>query len=215
MAVVAGFSLGFAFPKLYDVNQTDLSEQNLTLNYGLYVLMLSGIALTILLDIFVAYTLYMFFKKDSKMLSLLSLLFRLLYSVIFAMAAYQLCKTIAHENVNNSLINSNYRSFQAIWSVGLILFGGHLITIGLLMNLHRKIPKLLWSLTLLAGFSYIVIHSLKITTQQASDLSRILENVLSLPMALGELGLAIWLLVKGGKANENTPEILVSQKDLP
>ncbi|ADB37869.1 DUF4386 domain-containing protein [Spirosoma linguale] len=214
MAIVAGFSLGFAFPKLYDVNSLDLSEQNLAQNYPLYVLMLFGIALIILLDVLVSCTLYAFFKEDSKTLSVLSLLFRLIYSLLFTIAAYQLYKTISHENVSNDLINSNYQSFQTIWSIGLIIFGFHLITIGLLMNLHKQIPKLLWYLTLIAGLSYIVVHVLKITTQPVSELSKVLENVLALPMALGELGLAIWLVVKGGKTNENKPEIFVSNKDL-
>ncbi len=51
---------------------------------------------------------------------------------------------------------------------------------------------------MIGGEPYIVVHLLKITSTN-SEFVRTLEMILALPMALGELGLAIWLLVKGGK----------------
>jgi hypothetical protein len=44
----------------------------------------------------------------------------------------------------------------------------------------------------------MVVHLLKLTLPQ-SEFTRILEMILALPMAIGELGLALWLIIKGGK----------------
>ena len=66
------------------------------------------------------------------------------------------------------------------------------------MKLHRGIPKFLWWLTLIAGISYVFVHLLKLGSPNA-EMTKNLEMILALPMAIGELGLAIWLLIKGGK----------------
>ena len=66
------------------------------------------------------------------------------------------------------------------------------------MKLHIRIPKVLWYLTLIAGVSYVVVHLLKLGSPN-SEMVKNLEMILALPMAIGELGLAIWLLFKGGK----------------
>ena len=65
------------------------------------------------------------------------------------------------------------------------------------MKLHNKIPKILWYLTLIAGISYTIVNALKFIELNLVFLSK-LEIVLAIPMALGELGLAVWLLLKGG-----------------
>lgn len=67
------------------------------------------------------------------------------------------------------------------------------------MKLHPPIPRILWYLTLIAGISYVFVHYLKLTLTQSAIVSN-LEMILALPMAIGELGLAVWLIMKGGKA---------------
>ena len=66
------------------------------------------------------------------------------------------------------------------------------------MKLHMKIPKILWYITLLAGISYVIVSLLKLGSPN-SEMINSLVMILALPMTIGELGLAIWLLIKGGK----------------
>jgi presenilin-like A22 family membrane protease len=80
----------------------------------------------------------------------------------------------------------------------LVVFGFHILLIGFLMKLHQKIPQILWYITLLAGVSYVVVSALKLVSPDA-QLVDTLVMVLALPMTIGELGLAVWLLIKGGK----------------
>jgi hypothetical protein len=198
MAVVSGFSIGYAFPKFFDVNQLENTHGNLSGNLQLYHSMLIGIVLVIILDILVSWTIYQFFKNDNKKVAIMSFILRIIYAAIFGVATYFLVANLGQGN-NNELLNSNFNSFETVWTLGLIVFGLHLLTVAILMKVHRYIPKVLWILTLIAGISYVVVHMLKSMLPQLSEFTETLNTVLALPMALGELGLAIWLIIKGGK----------------
>lgn len=205
MAVVAGFSIGYAFPKFFDVNQPENTHSNLSGNVQLYLSMLIGIVLIIILDILVSWTIYQFFKPDNKKIAVISFILRIIYTAIFGVATYFLIANLGQES-NNELLNSNFNSFETVWAFGLIVFGLHLLAVGILMKVHRNIPKVLWILTLVAGISYVVVHILKSMLPQLSEFTATLNNVLALPMALGELGLAIWLIIKGGKTKSINSE---------
>lgn len=197
MALIAGFSLGFAYTKFHDASQPRFAQKILTENLELYKFMLLGILFIIVLDILVSWTLFQYFKNDNKKYALLTFILRIIYTIIFCVATYLLTKNI--EQTNNEIVLDNYDLFQFIWSIGLIIFGFHLLIVGLLMKLHKSVPKFLWYLTIIAGASYILVHLLKTTLPQFTEFTATLNNILALPMALGELGLAIWLIVKGGK----------------
>jgi len=199
MAILAGFSFGFVFPKIYDASNLDLAQDNMMANVDLYQQMIIGIILVILLDIFVSFTLYWYFKNTHKQLAFTSFVLRMIYSFVFAVATFYLAKSIGQENLSNAIIVENYQLFQLLWSIGLVIFGVHLLTIGVLMKLHAFVPKVLWYLTLIAGVSYMLVHILKVAAPQMLEFNNMLEAILGLPMALGELLLAVWLVAKGGK----------------
>lgn len=198
MALIAGFSVGYAYSKFYQPDQISSMKDIILSNQGQYWTMLIGIFLILILDILVSYTLYKYFIDDNRNISFISGILRVVYTVIFGIASFYLVKNLNINEVSNQMINANFQSFQSIWSGGLVIFGFHIILIGFLMKLHKRIPKILWYLTLIAGVSYIVVHILKLTNQN-SEFVNTLEMILSLPMAIGELGLAIWLIIRGGK----------------
>lgn len=198
MALIAGYSVGYVYPKIYNPGQISSVMDNLLHNDGLYKSMLLGILLIIILDLLVSYSLYHYFKNDNKKVSLISTFFRIIYTIVFGIASYFLVKNLNLSEASNELINNNFQLYQFIWNAGLIIFGVHIFIVGILMKLHKRIPKILWYLTLFAGISYVVVHLLKLTFAQ-SDITSNLAMILALPMALGELGLAIWLIIKGGR----------------
>jgi hypothetical protein len=201
MALTAGFAVGYAFPIFYDKYKLELFQKLLSDNISLYKYMLGALIFIVILDIIVSWTLYQFFKEDNRKLSIILLTLRLGYTFIFGIAIYFLFTNLI-QGIDNSTINNNYSSFERIWSLGLIIFGGHLFALGILMKLHKKIPKWLWILTIFAGCSYSIVHSLKIILPNSIEFTETLNNLLALPMALGEICLAIWLIVKGGKSND-------------
>ena len=201
IALIAGFSLGFAYTKFIDPSQPNFAQKNLTENFELYKFMLLGISFILVIDFLISWTLFQYFKNDNKKYALLAFIFRIIYTLIFCIATYFLTKNI--EQPNNEIVLKNYDLFHFIWSIGLIIFGVHLLMVGILMKTHKSIPKILWYLTIIAGASYIFVHLLKTIFPQFTVFTTTLNNILALPMALGELGLAVWLIIKGGKMNEN------------
>jgi hypothetical protein len=196
MAIIAGISLGYA----YDKAQSEFvqhAENSITL----FKVVLFGILLTVILDFTVSFTLYKFFEKDNRVISLTSAVFRVIYTLIFGVAATSLISNLSIWTTNPTLIVANFAKFQFIWHGGLIIFGVHLVLIGFLMSIHQKIPKILWVLTVIAGLSYSIINFLKVVTPSLEQLTQSLEMILMLPMIVGELGLAIWLIIKGGNAS--------------
>lgn len=201
MAIIAGFSLGYAYPEFKQSDQIDLLKDNVQDNLGLYRNMLIGIILIIILDFLVSYTLYKYFKEENRNISLMSGALRVAYTFIFGIATFYMSKNLNITELTNQTVNTNLRLFQSIWSGGLIIFGLHLILIAMLMKRHKRIPKILWYFTWIAGVSYIIVHLLK-SVSTNSELANTLEMILALPMAIGEIGLAIWLLLKGGKESK-------------
>lgn len=198
MAMIAGFSVGYAYSEFYQLEQIEHLKKNILQHPALYRNMLIGILIILILDLLVSYTLYKYFENDNKRISYISGVTRFIYTVIFGIATYSLTKNLNTNELTNQMINSNFQQFQTIWNSGLIVFGFHILLIGILMRLHKRIPKILWYLTLFAGLCYIIIHLLKLTSPNAEFVPN-LEMILALPMALGELGLAIWLIIKGGQ----------------
>ncbi|WP_297805782.1 DUF4386 domain-containing protein [uncultured Polaribacter sp.] len=198
MAIFGIFSLGYAYTQFDNPEQSEFLKDIILANMGLYQSMLIGILIIIILDFIVSYTLYKYFENDNKKMSLLSGIIRVIYTLIFVIATYYLTKNLNTNELTNQKVISNYHKFQTIWNSGLVIFGFHIILIGWLMKLHHKIPKILWSITLLAGVSYMVTSFLKVVSPD-SEFVETLIMILALPMTIGELGLAIWLWIKGGK----------------
>lgn len=202
MAIVAVFTIAYAYAEFDKLGEIELLTNNILHKKGLYLGMLSGFLVIILLDFIVSYTLYKYFEDDHKKMSAVSGLIRTAYTIIFVFATYFLTKNITTNELTNQLTKSNFEQFQTIWNVGLVVFGFHILLIGYLMKLHLKIPKILWYITLIAGVSYIVVSLLKLTSPN-SELVSIFVMMMALPMTIGEMGLAIWLLIKGGKETKN------------
>jgi hypothetical protein len=199
MAIVAGFSIGYAYPTFDNPAQFELLKDNILQHKGLYQSMLMGILVIIILDFIVAYTLYRYFEEDHKKMSTVSGIIRAIYTVIFGVATYYLAQNLITNELTNEMASSNFQQFQIIWNSGLVVFGFHIILIGFLMKLHKQIPNILWIITLIAGVSYVVVSLLKVGSPD-SEMVETLVMILALPMTIGELGLAVWLWIKGGKA---------------
>jgi hypothetical protein len=197
MVIISGFVFGYAFPKLFNFNAIDIVKLSLSDHFQLYKFMILGLVLILILDIFVSWSLYNYFKNDNKTIAFLGGVSRIIYVIIFGIAIYHLSNNIGE--IDSTTYIGNYTNFQKIWSYALIDFGIHLFFVGLSMKIHKLIPGYLWILVLIAAFDYLLIHTLKISLPELSEMISILEKVFGLPMALGEIGLALWLIIKGAK----------------
>lgn len=85
--------------------------------------------------------------------------------------------------------------FEKWWSIGLIVFGLHLITLGLSM------PKMGWLnvafrwLLVIAGAGYMIVHTGMNLFPEYDQIVKEIENIFVLPMIVGELGLAFYWII--------------------
>jgi len=194
MAIVAGFAYGYVFNTLIVQDNAMETTKRITENNGLYLSGALAWVVVLILDIIVSLALFRFFKETDNRLSKISMLLRLLYSFLLALGIIYLFRV--PNSLNSALIEVQH--FQLIWSIGLVVFGLHLIALGILAYRSVDVPKLWGILLLLAGVSYVIIHLSKLIFGGRISIE-LLENILSLPMIVGELGFAIWLLIYAAK----------------
>ncbi|WP_417593309.1 DUF4386 domain-containing protein [Owenweeksia hongkongensis] len=200
MAITAGFSFGYAHSKIVLLGDANTTLQNLLQSKGLFQAEILGWCLILILDVTVAWALYHFFKSVKKSISALTAWIRIIYSIILGMAIGQLmhiCNLLEETSeVTAQIVMEHIQSFENIWTLGLIVFGFHLIGLGYLA-LKSKIR--FWGILLIiAGLSYSLVSILK-QFQSVESLATNLEMILSIPMTMGELGFAVWLLIRGKK----------------
>ncbi|MCF8379678.1 MAG: DUF4386 domain-containing protein [Bacteroidales bacterium] len=201
MAIVAGFSFGYAHNSLV-ADSAEITLQNLIANKSLFFAELSGWSVIFILDVIVAIALYYFFRSTSKQISLLTAFIRIAYSLILGIAIVHLFKIIPILSSNNSLSNdlivfemySHLQLFEKLWSIGLIVFGLHLIGLGYLSVKSKSVHWVLGYLLYLGGISYTFIHAARQLSLFNSEVISSIENILILPMTLAEMLLAFWLI---------------------
>jgi len=206
MAAAAGFSYGYAHESLFSAVNPNEVYQNLKSAGNLFLAEIIGWVIIFLCDILVSWSLYYYFKNVNKNISFGTALVRLLYSVFLGVAILQLF-TIQNlsknvSDVTNSVlgVTLHLNSFEKIWSLGLIIFGVHLIGLGYLSIRNFAVPKFWGWLLIFAGISYSVIHLTKnVMPNYITPIEKV-ETILSLPMAIAEIGFAVWLLARGGRA---------------
>ena len=204
MAIVAGFSFGYVHSNLI-VDSPEITVKNLIVNKSLFYAELLGWTIIFITDLIVAIALYFFFRSVSKQISLITAFIRIVYTLILGIAIIHLFKIVPILSLDNITTDQpafsdtffNLQLFDKIWSIGLIVFGLHLIGLGYLSIKSKSVPKLLGYLLYFGGISYTLLHtSIQLSLFNTKTLNTI-ENILALPMALAEILLAFWLLYNG------------------
>lgn len=189
MAILAGFAFGFVLP-MFGTGEMALKwpeQQEQKTIFGFGLLAWFGIAL---LDLYVSFGLYQVFPSK---ISGWSSVFRITYTLGLLIAIIHL--NFAYQSLSFAEGASDFErhlgSFHEIWSKFLVIFGFHLILLGSVLKL-----KWLAYLLYLGGASYVVVNFGINFIPQASESFILLSDILSLPMALGELLLALLLIFK-------------------
>ncbi|WP_283153762.1 DUF4386 domain-containing protein [Guptibacillus hwajinpoensis] len=206
MTVAAVFAQGYVHSSLVVEGDAATTLKNIQASQGLFRLEVLGWLIIIILDLIVSWGFYLFLKPFHAGYALLAGGLRFLYTVILAIAVSHL--VITNSVVQNAELGTSsdtvaqqvmdaITAFEAIWSFGLIIFGLHLIVVGMVAWNTTRIPKVISFLVVLAGFSYSLIHFMYQFIPQIENVTGLLELILMVPMVIGELGFGIWLLVKG------------------
>lgn len=145
-----------------------------------------GYLLVLALDSIIGLALYVVLKPANKNLALLTAVLRLLYACILASGLFALVFQII-----------DVYGYATIKLFGYIFFALHIFVLGYSVFKSGYIPKSLGILLIFASFTYIVFFV-------DLHLPEILEVIIMLTMAIAELSLSIWLMVKRNRLPENS-----------
>ncbi len=153
------------------------------------------------IDVVVAWALWVLFRPVHRDLSLLAAWFRLTYTVVlgaalgFLYAALWLTDTPgALGEANEDGILLALQTFDFTWVAGLAGFGAHLVVLGLLM-LKARGPRWIAWLLMAAGAAYVldtVAHLVLADYEASADL---FLAIVALPSVIGEMSFVVWLLL--------------------
>ena len=144
-----------------------------------------GYLIVLALDSIIGLALYVVLKSANKNLALLTAVLRLLYACTLVIGLFALVFQII-----------DVYGYASIKLLGYIFFALHIFILGYSVLKSGYIPKSLGALLMLASFTYIVFFV-------DFHLPKSLMVIIMLTMAIAELSLSIWLIVKRNGLPEN------------
>jgi hypothetical protein len=199
MAILSPIAYLNTFQSLVKFDDPALTAQNILHSIGAFrtaIVLLFAVAL---LDVLVAWALYIVLMPVNKNLSAFAAWLRVIYAGIFIFAISKLYVALQVITADGTQTMTFLKAFQSIWDKGLILFGFHLLVLGYLSFKSGYVPKWLGFFLLLAALGYIV-DGLGKTLSPTYNLS------ISQFTFIGEVLLIFWLLWRGIKGFVKEPK---------
>jgi len=199
MAILSPIAYLNTFQSIVKFDDAALTAQNILNSMGAFrtcILLLFTVAI---LDIVVAWALYILLIPANKNLSALAAWLRVIYAGIFIFAVSKLFFALQVLTADGTQAMTYLKAFQSIWDQGLILFGFHLLILGYLSFKSGYVPKWLGFFLLLAALGYII-----------DGFGKTLSPTYNLSIAqftfIGEVLLIFWLLWRGIKGFGKEPK---------
>jgi hypothetical protein len=172
----------------------------------LFRLGLAGDMLTLVCDVSLAMILYVLLKPVNKNLALAGAFFRLTSSAIIGVAKlFEIAALVAlgHGDIStafepqqlNDLAYMSLRVHGFGFGAGLLFFGICTVLFGHLIHRSGYLPKIIGILLVIGGWGYVVFSLAQMLNPGFAG--KYLFPWIMLPAFPGELGLALWLLIKG------------------
>ncbi len=208
MAILAGLVVGMAMSENLSLTDPDALLQHLQSQTGKFRWGIAGWIAILICDLLAAWGLHIVYKEKAPKLSLITAWFRLSYATILGVAISLLVMALWVSTDGASLLSQldqgemtllMVKGFEGTWSWGLVIFGLHLIGLGVLVFQRNVILRIISILLLVSGIGYLITNLGQLLLPNYAAYEATLETIFMLPMILGEVGLAVWLLVKGGK----------------
>ncbi|MCZ7534002.1 MAG: DUF4386 domain-containing protein [Acidimicrobiia bacterium] len=167
-----------------------------------------------LVDVIVAWALYVLFRGVNERLSLVTAWFRIVYTVFLGVALvffFQALQLLDHAEFLNVFSSEQMNAqalvaldtFNATWLIGLLAFGVHLVLLGALIIESGWTSRVLGYVLMVAGLAYVtdtVAHSL---LSNYVDYESVFLAIVALPSVIAEGWFGLWLLLRGGKESSS------------
>lgn len=188
------------FPELIDYNNAENTFNNITKNRGVFTTGIFLHVITLICDVIVAWSLYLFLRPVHKDFSLLVALFRIVFAIITLAALLNLVSVLnltqnseyltAFDNSLHSKVLLSVKNFNLQWNFAFIFFSLYLILLGVLVYKAAYVPKIFGIFLLIAGAGYL-INTLRTFFFPAVTMDYLMITY------FGELLFMLWLLIKG------------------
>ena len=199
MAILSPIAYLNTFQNLVKFDDAALTAQNILNSMGAFRTCIILLFTVAILDVIVAWALYILLIPANKKLSALAAWLRVIYAGIFIFAISKLYVALQVITADSTQAMSFLKAFQSIWDMALILFGFSLLVLGYLAFKSGYIPKWLGVFLVLASVGYIV-----------DGFGKTLSPDYNLNIAqftfVGEVLLIFWLLWRGFKGFDQALE---------
>lgn len=176
---------------------------NLLASEGLFRAAIAALLVVVMLDVIVAWALYVLMRPVNDTLAQLVAWLRVVYAAVFAIAIANLVNALhlvtgpvdaATQSTEQLALQAaaSIDSFTNVWDLGLAIFGLHLAGLGILLFKSAYAPKLLGVLVGLAGVGYLGDSFGKILVPNYA-------LTISIVTFVGEALLMLWLLWRAFK----------------
>jgi hypothetical protein len=185
---------------------------------GLFRAGTAAFAVVFVVDVIVAWALFVLFRKVHRDLSLITAWLRLAYTVLLGVAVVFLVSALRYVGGADALavldpVQANahalvaLEAFDTAWLVGLLAFGAHLAVLGHLVVRSGAAPRVLGYVLMVAGAAYAADTLAHVLMSNYADVESVFLAIVAVPSIVGELWLTIWLLVKGGTQPAALPAV--------
>lgn len=207
MAILAPFAQFGVLASLIVPTDPAATTGNIASSLGLFFAAIAAFLTVAILDVAVAWGMYVLLRSVNRRAALAVALLRVIYAVAFAYAVLSLVG--AAQLVNGASVASlqsgqlqaqvstSIAAFQTGWDLALVAFGLHLAGLGWLVYRSLDFPRLLGALVVLAGAGYL-----------ADSFGRVLIPGYALTIStftfVGEALLIVWLFkvaIKGSRSS--------------
>jgi hypothetical protein len=212
---VALFILGifanfFVREGLIVTDDAQATATNIADSEGLFRLGMISFLAIFVLDIIVAWALYILFRPASRDLSQIAAWSRIVYTVflgvasIFFIQALQLLGTadyltaFAPDQLNAQALVA-LDTFNSTWLIGLTAFGVHLAFLGYLVLRSRYAPRALGYLLIAAGAAYAIDTCAHTLLGNYTDYESAFIAMVAVPSIIAEGWFGLWLLLRAGR----------------
>jgi hypothetical protein len=199
MAILSPIAYLNTFQSLVIFDDAALTAQNILNSISAFRTSIILLFIVAILDILVAWGLYILLVPTNKNLSAVAAWLRVIYAVIFIFAISKLYVALQVITADGMQAMSYLKAFQSTWDMALILFGFHLLVLGYLAFKSGYIPKWLGVFLVLASVGYIIDGFGKFISPHYN------LNIAQFTF-VGEVLLIFWLLWRGFKGFDQALE---------
>ena len=195
MAILAGLSFFIIDQQVFVEGNARATASNLDANRSAFTFAAVSFAIVAFLDVVVGVALWKFFNRTAPQFARVSGILRIAYAVVLAASLTGLFS--ARTATEPAEVLDGISLFQRVWSAGLFIFGIHLVTIAMLLWMHRAAPRWLGVLVAISGLGYILDSVIEVAFEDSGF-------SISAFTFVGEVVLLIWLLWRGGYAEKSS-----------